>query len=381
MKRICVVLVALTIVMSVRRDACAAVEYTITELPTFGGEYDVVVSDINNVGQIVGYSHFSENNVFLSRAFIWNGSGPLRDLGTLGGTSSEAIAINDSGQIVGRSHAVDGQEHAFCTAPNSVINAATDDLGTLVGSDSSSAYSINSNGVIVGGSLVYYDNTSHSVIWQRNGPITTFGEFNCGSEAYSINDNGQVVGGASYDGFDSEYAFVYNSNGAAQQIPVTGYSKVVARANNSMGEIVGSATNGDGWVTGFYYEGNEVRYFNDCIPCDINDQGQMVGTLGRASQAFIWLGSGDLLDLNGMIDPASNWWLESAVAINDLGQIVGTGRNANGQPRAFLLTPVPEPSTLVLLGVVVAILLFCGLRRCIGLGRTWGGCSFLPFDP
>jgi hypothetical protein len=43
----------------------------------------------------------------------------------------------------------------------------------------------------------------------------------------------------------------------------------------------------------------------------------------------------------------SGWVLYEAHAINDAGEIVGSG-TINGQEHAFLLTPVPEPSAFVL---------------------------------
>ena len=53
-----------------------------------------------------------------------------------------------------------------------------------------------------------------------------------------------------------------------------------------------------------------------------------------------------------------------ATDIYDLGQIVGYGTNPDGYTRAFLLTPIPEPSTfaLVTLGVL-GIPFSAGLRR------------------
>jgi probable HAF family extracellular repeat protein len=54
-------------------------------------------------------------------------------------------------------------------------------------------------------------------------------------------------------------------------------------------------------------------------------------------------------DLSGLLLDGSDWVLQDAWAINDNGQIVGCGTNPAGSDHAFLLTPVPEPSTLALL--------------------------------
>ena len=55
-----------------------------------------------------------------------------------------------------------------------------------------------------------------------------------------------------------------------------------------------------------------------------------------------------MYDLNTLIDPALGIDLTSASAINDHGQIV-----ANNGFHSYLLTPIPEPSTLVLFGVAL----------------------------
>ena len=54
---------------------------------------------INNAGQVVGYSYDNSAN---EQAVIWNGSTTPTALGTLtGGTGSQATAINSTGQVVG----------------------------------------------------------------------------------------------------------------------------------------------------------------------------------------------------------------------------------------------------------------------------------------
>ena len=61
-----------------------------------------------------------------------------------------------------------------------------------------------------------------------------------------------------------------------------------------------------------------------------------------------------MLDLNDLVDLPAGWTLTYAADINDAGQIVGHGIK-NGLKRAYLLTPIPEPCTLVLLCMGAAL--------------------------
>ena len=52
---------------------------------------------------------------------------------------------------------------------------------------------------------------------------------------------------------------------------------------------------------------------------------------------------------------APGWFLGSAVAINDKRWIAGIGYDPNLNQHAFLLTPVPEPSSALLLVIAASV--------------------------
>ena len=109
----------------------------------FGGSF---ATGINNRGQIVGAFVLIDDLPFVNgaqHATLWSGV-QVTDLGTLGGTNSDAAAINDSGQIVGWADIESGAQHAA-----SWIGTKVADLGTLGGTNSY-ANAVNISGEIVG---------------------------------------------------------------------------------------------------------------------------------------------------------------------------------------------------------------------------------------
>src|SRR5262245_29905602 len=93
-----------------------------------------VATDINAVGQVVGWSIF--------HAFRWQ-DGVMTDLDP-DGNEAFALGINDSGQVVGYMLTIGGEFHAFLWH-----DGVMTDLGTLGGVESS-AFDINASGQVVG---------------------------------------------------------------------------------------------------------------------------------------------------------------------------------------------------------------------------------------
>lgn len=72
-------------------------------------------ANINNIGNITGSTPVNFN----SQAFLWNNTGGINYLGTLGGSYSAGISINDSNYVVGVSQINIGSttDHAFLWTP------------------------------------------------------------------------------------------------------------------------------------------------------------------------------------------------------------------------------------------------------------------------
>jgi probable HAF family extracellular repeat protein len=197
------------------------------------------------------------------------------------------------------------------------------DIGNL-GYDynySSYATAINNNGQVVGYAATPDHGYVHAFLYS-SGSMYDIGTFPGGEQtfAYGINNNGQIVGAGDIAGSHNGHAFLY--------------------ANGQMSDL--------GTLGGDYSQAN-----------GINDNGQIVGVsqvsdITGVADAFLY-SNGSMVDLNSLIGPNSGWTLESATAINDSGQIVGYGINAEGQDHAFLLEMIPEPSMLLPLGLATLV--------------------------
>ncbi len=241
------------------------------------------------------------------------------DLGTLGGTTSAAMGISNSGQIVGSSVTAGGATDAFLYA-----NGKMTDLGTL-GGPYGEASRINASGQIAGDSYTGTSGATDHAFLYANGKMTDLGTLGGPTSiAFSINDSGQVVGRANLAD-NSTHAFLYQ-NGKMNDLGTLGGNFSTAIGINNSGVIVGRASLANNAQHAYSYSGGKMTDLGTLggaasSAIGINSQGDIVGyatTSGNQNHAFLYQNGKmtDLGDLGGLFSSAS--------AINDSGQIVGT---------------------------------------------------------
>ncbi|MFD0632831.1 hypothetical protein ACFQ9X_15815 [Catenulispora yoronensis] len=203
---------------------------------------------INDSGLITGFGSFRGEVGFTISG------GTVTKLPTLpnGGVDVEPIAVNNAGLIVGQA---DTRTSDFQAA--AWQNGTVRTLGQLPGSLTSEALAVNASGQAVGADILNADGNAHAVLF-ANGTVTDLeapatggpGTEGGDASAKAINDGGVIVGqGGNGD------AFVYQ-NGQATDLntliaPGSGFTLLTADGINNNGVIVGTASNAAGATFGF----------------------------------------------------------------------------------------------------------------------------------
>lgn len=160
--------------------------------------YRLQAKSINDSGTVVGAGYLQGQRPRSGGAFLWDNNSvsflPKLELGSVEKRISVANDINNAGQIVGISGSVGGPRHAFFYNDGEVH-----DLGT-VGTWWSNALAMNNNGDIVGYTSQPHESMSHSqaLLWHDQ-TLINLNDYAIGTgwelkKAIDINDKGQIVG-------------------------------------------------------------------------------------------------------------------------------------------------------------------------------------------
>lgn len=337
-----------------------AVTYRIDELPPATGYATSFARSINDNGEVVGDSHPMVADYFNGTGTVWRGLVPA-NLGKAGkGTYSFGTAINNSGKIAG--DADNGNSR-----PNAVVFQGGTAKFIDSGANNSHVLFVADSGFIVGNYAKGFGGAWLPTIWTEEPKkpgtykhqfLPRYTEPNgiIASQNYifDANNYGVAVGQIDSASLGGQRAGVWNNNTQhtleiLPQLP--NEWGAYAYGVNDAGVIVGMSNQGVFSSTPVVWAADAGRTITS-LPLfpeethgyanKINNANQIIGSHGDGTAEpvpAVWI-DGQIFDLQSNLDDTGlGWELQSADDLNNLGQIVGTGR-LDGQTRGFILTPV-----------------------------------------
>jgi len=210
------------------------------------------------------------------------------DLGTLGGTNSDGVAIDANGQIAGSSDVPgDAYSHAFLWN-----GASMKDLGTVTGVARMAPVAMNNAGQVVG---TAYSSGSPVLrtgfLWDGNKMVALTVPGATASAASAINANGQVTGWATTKTDRKGSAYLWDGTSVVK-LDATVLDSGITKCNqgddiNSTGLVVGELCNYGGVADSFLWNGFAMADLNNIVaavntafydtgPVFINGRGQIL---------------------------------------------------------------------------------------------------------
>jgi len=349
---------------------------TLIDLGALPGSENSAAYGINDSGLTVGISENGLTDPATGYpeydAVVWR-HGLIEDLGTLGGSVSQAFAVNHLGQVVGVAANAVPDEYASGLGPCTTVNCwpvttqqraflwqgrELQDLGTLGGNDAV-AYFVNDRGQVAG---VSYTNTTANkttglptqdpFLWERGRMVDLGSLGGTLGIVYWLNNRGQVAGQSNLAGDKLFHAFLWD-RGILTDLGTLGGDLSIATSLSDAGDVVGVAlTSGNQQAHGFLWHHGTITDLGtlqghiNSRAYSVNDEGVIVGescgsTCDGTARAVIW-DKGAPADLNALVEPPSNLHLQFAYAIADSGEILVWGTLPNGDIRIAELTPTGD---------------------------------------
>ncbi len=233
--------------------------------------------------------------------------------------SSTAYSINDAGVVVG--YFVDEQTYMRAALWREGVLS---DLDPQAPCCDNIAAAINENGDIAG-----QRSEEGAVLWLADGQRIQLGSLGGRwlAQANDINDSRQIVGDSSAPPDDYPHPFIWE-NGVMRDLGTFGGPRGKALAINNFGSVVGMAEIPGTYDRAFLWEGGDLTQLdmlldgNNCVATDINDAGLIVGS--SETHNHFWYAVKWVDQQLVVIHDDSVAWQSGASAVNNSGVIVGT---------------------------------------------------------
>ena len=304
-------------------SCAAASHYKIIALP-------LQPARINNSGLIVGTTAPTDED---HKAAVWTEKDGLRVVELPAGfISAEPLGVNSAGDFVGTASRGANQFLAFAYVGGKFSLLAEQ---PEVHASRSRAMAINDSGDVAGQS------GENLMVWRKQKALPLGGC--CGGIAHGINNRGQVVG--QFNDKQGHYAaFVWDAAHGLQSIAPLKSASSMAVAINEKGHVLLKSFTPNAVFLRREGKLTNVELSTEFAsqPLALNDCDVIVGEFGASSEwnhAFIWDEQHGFRNLNTLVDAGAEWNLETALSINDRGEIVGIGDRGGTQDVGYLLVP------------------------------------------
>jgi hypothetical protein len=321
-------LIACILIVSV--TTCARANYILTELR---GTESFSVSGAGYLNSH-GISAGSISNGTVTKPAVWSRSG---DLQTLSDESGFVCGLSDSGD-------------ALVTFQDRLVLYSTNGTQTLISIEGTGILS--SAHMNESGDIVYTTSDNKIFVWSMGSGSSFVGQMNSVVAPGARASGGMIIGDYQSNVGSQSTAFAFTTSGLVTLSDFNIFD--VSQTGRIVG--YGEFRGGGYWRPGIGFVQMPALQGKVVIPKATNNHDMIVGnTVDLVSgqvRGFVYDEVNGYLDFGALAEssqPTDSFYLQE---VNDDGQIIGT-RFRNGSRTEFLARPVPEPASLIGLGIAM----------------------------